>query len=196
MYITKDNKLHTFNVYSEGRKIFKALFLVFEMERDKITEGKAKFDGLFVFKDVYNFVYSLLRDSKYDVSEPAYSEKTTPEGKEIQIRWEARRKISDYFRFTLVVDWLVLGLTAVEAEKAGARVKMNKGSVEVKITAFIDKDYEERWESNAIAKFFRGIYDRYVVRSRIERYEEKVAVEVDELIAQLKSFLAMEGRAI
>ncbi len=166
------------------------------MERDKITEGKAKFDGLFVFKDVYNFVYSLLRDSKYDVSEPAYSEKTTPEGKEIQIRWEARRKISDYFRFTLVVDWLVLGLTAVEAEKAGARVKMNKGSVEVKITAFIDKDYEERWETNAIAKFFRGIYDRYVVRSRIERYEEKMAVEVDELIAQLKSFLAMEGRAI
>ena len=71
---------------------------------------------------------------------------------------------------------------------------MNKGQVEVKITAYLEKDYEHRWETTSISKFLRGLYDRYIIRNRIESYEEKIIEEVDELVAQIKAFLELEGK--
>jgi len=65
--------------------------------------------------------------------------------------------------------------------------------IEIKVTGFLEKDYEHRWETTASAKFMRGIYDRYIIRSRIESYEYKIVEEVDELVAQAKSYLEVEG---
>ena len=39
----------------------------------------------------------------------------------------------------------------------------------------------------------RGVYDRYVIRERIQTYENKLFGEADELIAQAKAFLELEG---
>jgi hypothetical protein len=40
----------------------------------------------------------------------------------------------------------------------------------------------------------RGVYDRYIIKSRIDSYAGKIMEEVDELVAQAKSYLEMEGR--
>jgi len=164
------------------------------VEVDRVYESKFKFTGIFDFKQFYNFVYLWLRDYRYQlIEERNYSEKIKPEGKEIEIHWFAKRKISDYFRFMLKVDWLILGMTTVEVQKGDVKIKMNKGILEIKITAYIEKDYEHRWETSQFSKFLRGLYDRYVIRSRIESYEEKIMMEVDEMVAQCKSYLAIEG---
>lgn len=164
------------------------------VEIDRVYESKFKFTGIFDFKQFYNFVYSWLRDYRYQIiEERTYSEKIKPEGKEIEIQWVAKRKISDYFRFLLKINWLILGMTTVEVQKGDVKVKMNKGQIELKITAYLEKDYEHRWETSQVSKFMRGLYDRYVIRSRIENYEEKIMTEVDELVAQAKSYLAIEG---
>ena len=71
---------------------------------------------------------------------------------------------------------------------------MNKALAEIKAAGYLEKDYENRWERNPLAKFLRGAYDKYIIRSRIEQYEDKVAAEVDEAMAQIKAFLALEAR--
>jgi len=163
------------------------------VEKDKVFAGKVKYVGIWSFKDVYRFVYDWFIDNDYDLTEKNYSEKVKPDGKEIEIKWEAMRKISDYFKFTIKADWRILGMTEVEVQKEGAKVKMNKGTIEIKFTAVLLKDYEQRWENTAFLKFLRGVYDRYIIRGRIEQYEMKLFGEVDEVIAQTKSFLAIEG---
>ena len=164
------------------------------VEVDKVYESKFKFTGIFDFKAFYNFVYQWLVDYRYPIiEERSYTEKIKPEGKEVEIHWFARRKISDYFRFLLKVDWLILGMTAVEVQKGNIKTKMNKGVIEVKVTGYLEKDYEHRWEASGVSKFLRVLYDRYVIRSRVEQYEEKVMMEVDELVAQAKAYLALEG---
>jgi hypothetical protein len=45
-------------------------------------------------------------------------------------------------------------------------------------------------------KFLRGIYDRYIIKSRTEKYEDKILDETEEYIAQCKSYLTIEGRSI
>ena len=82
----------------------------------------------------------------------------------------------------------------IKIKKEDKEVNMNSGLVEVNFTAVLVKDYEHKWEDKPIWKFLRGIYDRYIIRSRIEKYEDKIKEEVEELIAQMKSFLAIEAK--
>lgn len=171
-------------------KIFKYSLFNTAMEKDKICEGKSKYAGFFDFKQVYNFLYSWFSDYEYDVEENSYSEKIKPEGKEIEIAWTAERDITDYFRFVLNVRWLITGMTS---QSVGGK-KLNKGNIEVKITGYLVKDYEEKWEATAFLKFLRDVYDKYIIKGRIEQYEDKISEEVDEILAQIKSFLALEAK--
>lgn len=164
------------------------------VEKDTIFDGKVKQTDIFDFKELYNFLYKWLIDEGYKVVEKNYAEKVTPGGKEIDVEWEATKKISDYFRFVLKPRWKILGMNDVEVEKNGKKLKMNKGQVEIKLGGILEKDYEARWEGNAFFKFLRGVYDRYIIRARIEDYEKKLFGEADEFLVQMKSFLALEGK--
>ncbi len=163
-------------------------------EYDKIYETKLKHTGLFNFKELYKFVFEWFSSYQYIVVEKKYEEKVIPEGKDIEVEWVCLRKISDYFRFRVKVFFRISGMVTVEVQKGNVKVKMNKALVEVKTTGFLEKDYENRWERNPLAKVLRGVYDRYVIRNRIEQYEDKIAEEIDESMAQIKAFLALEAK--
>ena len=163
-------------------------------EKDTIFEGKVKQTDIFDFKEMYNFLYKWLVDEGYKVDEKVYSEKVTAGGKEIDIEWEAKKKVSDYFRFVIKPKWKILGMTSVDVERDGKKIGMNKGQVEIKVGAILEKDYESRWENSAFLKFLRGVYDKYIIRARVEGYEKKIFGEADEFLAQMKSFLALEGK--
>lgn len=163
-------------------------------ELSPVYEGKVVHSGIFSFKDIYNFLYDWFTSYQYAVIEKKYSEKIKAEGKDIEIEWLCLRKISDYFRFRIKVGIRIIGLVAVEATREGIKVKRDKGEIEVKISSYLERDYEHRWESNPITKFMRGLYDKYIIKTRIESYEDALGSEVDEAIAQVKSFLALEGK--
>ena len=72
---------------------------------------------------------------------------------------------------------------------------MNSGTLEVSFTAIIEKDYEKRWENKPFFKFLRGVYDRYLIRNRVDDYEQRLVEELLELIDQSKAFLALEVKS-
>lgn len=164
------------------------------MERDRVFSGKVKQKGIFNFKELYEFLYDYLMDENYDVFEDKYIEKIEGESKNAEIKWTAIKEISDYFRFEITLYWFVGGMKKIKVKKEDREVTMDSGSIEVKFEAVLVKDYENRWESNAFLKFSRGIYDRYIIRTRIDDSELKLFQEVNELTAQTKSFLALEGQ--
>tara|TARA_Y100000310_G_C20273585_1_gene619192 strand:+ start:167 stop:667 length:501 start_codon:yes stop_codon:yes gene_type:complete len=163
-------------------------------EKDTIFKGKIKQAGIFDYKEFYSFAYDWLVEEGYNVTEKAYAEKVAGDAKDVDIVWQAKKKISDYFQFLIKVDWKILGMKKIKVKKEDKEVSMNSGLVEIKFAAVLVKDYEHKWEDKPIWKFLRGIYDRYIIRSRIDEYEEKIKEEVDELIAQSKSFLAIEAK--
>ena len=163
-------------------------------EKDSIYRGKVIQKGVFNFKDVYEFLYDYLIDENYDVDEIKYVEKIQGDAKNLEIIWIATKEVSDYFKFEITVTWGVLGLKKVKVKKGKQELTMDSGTADIKFTAAIIKDYENRWENNPVLKFMRGMYDRYIIRSRIDTYEVKVWEEVHEIIAQAKSFLAIEGQ--
>lgn len=164
------------------------------MEKDYVFSGKVKPKGIFDFPELYRFCYTWLVDKDYWVVEDSYSEKIAPNGKEVEIEWTAKKKVTDYFAFNLKLMWRIVAMTDVEVEKEGKKMKMNKGIQDMKVSAILVKDYENNWEKNAFLKFLRGVYDRYIIRSRIEQFEDKIHAEADEFLAQVKAFLALEGK--
>jgi hypothetical protein len=163
-------------------------------ERDTIFKGKLKQGGIFIFKDFYNFVYDWLREENYDLFETGYTEKVKGDAKQVEIKWDAHKEISDYFKFAIELKWLILGMKTVEVMKNGKKVKMDSGLLEIKFKSMLVKDYENRWEDHPFWKFLRGFYDRYIIRSRIDDYEIRLLEETDELISQCKAFLAISGQ--
>jgi len=164
------------------------------MEKDKVFSGKIKQAGIFNFKELYEFIYDSLMSENYDVFENKYVEKVSGDSKDVEIDWKATKEISDYFKFEIKADWLILGMKKVKVQKEGKEVSMDSGTLEIKFTATLQKDYENRWEGSAFKKFLRGIYDKYIIKSRVEDYELKLFQEINELIAQSKAFLTMEGQ--
>lgn len=164
------------------------------VEISLVYEGKVVHAGIFDFKTFYNYLYDFFTYYQYAVIEKKYSEKIKPEGKDVEIEWLCLRKISDYFRFRIKVAIRILGMVTVEMQRDGIKTKRDKGEIEIKFSSALERDYEHKWETNPISKFLRGIYDKYIIKTRIEAYEDNLAAEVEEAIAQVKSFLALEGR--
>lgn len=160
------------------------------VEKDKVAGGKLVHSGLFNLKELYIFFKSWLEDQKYDLSEKKYSEKIKAEGKEIEIQWTALREVNDYFSLSWNITFMAAGLTKQEVHG----IKLDKGTIEIKIEAFLEKDYESKWESHPFVKFLRDVYDRYIIRERIDDYSTQLIEEVDEAVTQLKTFLSLETK--
>jgi hypothetical protein len=116
-------------------------------EKDLIFETKVKATVVFDFKEFYRFAYDYITDEGYDIGENKYVEKVKDGAKEIDIEWEAEKKISDYFKYIIKTNYRITGLVDVEAKKGDKTIKTNKGTVEIKIKGSIVKDYESKWET-------------------------------------------------
>lgn len=165
-------------------------------EKDTIFSSKISYNGVFSFKDFYKFCYDWLKDETGldPVIEDKYSEKIEGTTKNIDVDWTGSKEMTDYFKFEAKISFRVKGLAETEINQGGAKVKTNKGSVEVSMKGTLVRDYEGRFETTAFKKFLRGIYEKWVIHSRIEEYEEKVASGCDKFLNQAKAYLDLEGK--
>ena len=165
------------------------------VEKEEIYSSKIKHNGVFSFKDFYKFCYDWLKEEEnFALVEKKYSEKISGNEKEIDVEWEASKKMTDYFRFDIKVKIAVKGLTNVELNVGNAKVKTNKGSVEISLKGILARDYEGKFETNAFNKFIRSIYEKWVINNRINEFEGKVASTCDEFLGQSKAYLDLEGK--
>jgi hypothetical protein len=164
-------------------------------QKDELGGTKIKHSGVFDFKETYRILFEWLVDQNYDITEKSYKENIGAGGaKEIEITWEATRKVSDYFKYYIKLDWHMIGMTSVEVEIDGVKQKMNKGQFELGIKATLIKDHQDTWSKNPLFAFLRTLYDKYLIQERTTKFEGKLLGEMEELAAQCKSFLALTGR--
>ena len=96
--------------------------------------------------------------------------------------------------FEVRVNFRILGLTNVEINQKGAKIKTNQGQVDVKVKGTLVRDYEGKFETTASKKFLRSVYEKWVIPSRIEQFEEKLITDCDEFLNQAKAYLDLEGK--
>ena len=147
--------------------------------------------GHFNYRELYETAFSFLKDKGYRVEEHKYEEKISADGKEINLKWESPKKVSDYFNNLIKTSWSIRGLVDTEVEIDGKRTQTNKGEVKIKVESTLERDYDGEWEKKPLWKFLRGIYDRYIIRTTMDEYENRLAGDSAEFIGELKGFLQL-----
>ncbi len=164
-------------------------------EKEIIYSSKIKSKGYFDFTAFYKFCHGWLSDETgLSIMEDKYVEKLGKDSKEVEIAWSGSKKLTDYFKFKASIKIKVTDLKNVEMKKGDAVINTNQGTIELEIKGILVRDYEGKFELDAFRKFMRNLYEKWIIPSRIEQFEDKVAGNCDEFLAQAKAWLDLEGR--
>ncbi len=158
-------------------------------QKKEVYKEKLVQVGYWDYGEVYAMLYGWLKDKGYKLTEKTYKEKLAGNGKEIIIDWEASKKVTDYFKYTIALNWHILGMKDAEVEIEGKKVKTNKGELEIVFKGILTKDYEKRWEDKPIHKFMRGLYEEYIIRKTVSEYGDDLEDDTKDIISDLKAFL-------
>jgi hypothetical protein len=160
-------------------------------EEEVVFSTNIKYKGIFNFNKLYKFCNKWLKDSGYAIFEEKAYEETKKPGKEKKSRidWKCTKKITDYFKYELGVDFHP-DVEKIKAKRGRKKKDMDKGVVSIGIKGKLIYDYEGEWEGS-ILKFLRGIYDYFIIRGKVSRYKQKLKKECLELARQVKGFLAI-----
>ena len=164
-------------------------------EKNQIFSSKVKYNGIFSFQDFYKFCYEYLTEEfGFYVAESKYGEKITGDAKEIEIEWEGGKKVTDYFKYIIKVDFRIIGLKNVEIQKESKKIQTNKGSIEISMKGILVSDYEGKYNTSPTLRFFRGVYEKWIIPSTIEQIEEKLISHCDGFLGEAKAYLDLEGK--
>ena len=165
-------------------------------EKETIFSSTIKYVGIFLFKDFYKFCYDwITEETGMDpFSEVKYEEKLKGDEKELIIKWEGQKKLTDYFRFDTKIKFTIRKLKNIEIMQNGKKINTNEGSIKLKTEGILVRDYKGKFEMSGFNKFLRSIYEKWVISSRIEEYEGKIAEDCDEFLSQAKAYLDLEGK--
>ncbi|MEW6062805.1 MAG: hypothetical protein AB1571_00330 [Nanoarchaeota archaeon] len=138
-----------------------------------LKELKLKWSGIFNLGDLYRKMkwwldYNGYRDETKNFKELRYTEKVKPEGKQIEIAWECKKPITDYFVNVIEVTFFITGLQKTEVMREGKKITMDKGDIEMKFSAYLLENASDKWLDKS---FVNKVYKKYLVRDRIEEYK-------------------------
>lgn len=164
------------------------------VEKDVVSKEEVEHEGIFSFKGFYSYAYEWLKNEEYGVDEEKYTEKISGNKRDIFIQWKVTKRLSDYFKIEHRVRIIVSGLTDVEVEIDGVKKQMNKGKVKVELKSNLVSDPESKWDKSPTHRFFRDIYNKYIIPSRVDYLKGQVIEDIQTFKDDLKSFLELSAR--
>jgi len=159
-------------------------------EREVVVDhARLSYEGLFSVPELYKLIDTWIRERGYDKLEKKNIEKIERDGKYIEIEILPWKKITDYAKNVLRLRIIMSNVKDVEIERDGKKIKLNQGKVKIVSDAYLETDYEHRWEGKPIFFFLRTVFDKYFFKPYTQSYRENVLKDYNDLIGQIKSFL-------
>ena len=154
-----------------------------------LKDVKVAVDDAVNIKSLYKLLKNWLIKFRYDYYEKEHIEDMKPEdAKNISIKMEADKKIDDYTKFHIELRLKGKDLKPVMRDKE----LCVKGNVSVSFEAFLENDYEGKWDSPFYLKLYRTVYDKYIASDKYEKNANNLKDEANDLITKTKSFLRVE----
>jgi len=159
-------------------------------EREVIVDKvRLSYEGLFSVTELYKLIDSFFRDRGYDKRERRNIENVRADGKYIELELEPWKKITDYAANIIKLRLIISNVTDVEVKKDNVTVKLNKGKIQMVFDAYLETDYEGRWEGKPLFYFLRTVFNKFVFHSYTEGYAANVLSDFNELYSKIKGYL-------
>lgn len=155
-----------------------------------ISGSKIKFKGTFDLSIFYDKLRFWIMEEGYSnpcqAGERKYAEKIKPNGKQLEILWETSQGFeSDYFKIVIKIGIFVVGLNEVEVDKAGKKIKLDNGEIEITFNTSLIRNADDSWNENSL--MFR-LYERYIIRDKIEEHKIMAYKTTNDLVDEVKNF--------
>lgn len=159
----------------------------------EVIEGQIiKHIGLFDFNGILDTINAWFSKHNYDFFQKGHSQKPKPAGAYFEGTWKGTKEVTEYVRFNLQIDIWLRDMQDVAIEKDGKTKKINKGNIEITFNSSMDKDYKDifsnrKGETTEFYKFVREMYEKYIIKSNMSSYEDKLLDETQDFIEAIKS---------
>lgn len=159
-------------------------------ERDIIVDKmRVTYEGLFSVTELYKMMDEWFEEKNYDKKELKNVENVTPEGKYIELLVEPWKKVTDYAKNVIRIRMIMTDIKDVEVEKDGVKVKLNQGKIQIVFDAYLETDYENRWEQKPTFFLIRTLFDKYFFKPFTKGFHTGVKADLNHLVTKIKSFL-------
>ncbi len=168
---------------------------MYELEgKNKLIDGyKLKSKGIFNFEELYIEMVNWFKHYGYDWKELEYKKIDNPNGSQsVELRWECQKEIDKYVSMQTDI-FLRANISDVEITIGNEKKKMNKGDAELKFTTTMIKNITV-WENKPFGKAAGLIYDKILIKDRLDYYEREIVGETQKLIGEVKEYLQIYAR--
>ena len=167
-----------------------------------VPKFRVKYKDIFDLKAFYEALHEWLleydwkdAEDKSDHWETYYGERIDNTGaKEIWFQWRPIKDPVDapFLRYYLDFDFHCIAITSAEIVKDGMKLKVNKGEVELFMTAYMELKYEKEFDQHWLLKEFKALFTKRVYRKILEQRKKELYQETYALQNYIKQFFKLK----
>ncbi len=154
-----------------------------------ISDLTIEYEGLFDAFELFKLMDEWFHNQGYEKQEIRDTERVREKGKTIDYEIMPYKKMSDYVKYEIDIRVMIKDMIQTEIKKDNKPIKINKGKITILFSAFLVTDLLERWESKPLFFFLRTIYDKFVNKKYMERYDAGLMKDVENIHTELKAYL-------
>ncbi|MFH0870178.1 MAG: hypothetical protein V1866_03920 [archaeon] len=164
----------------------------FELETQDVLHLKK------LYKRIYEWVIDEGFESSYGDKYPEilYLDRAFSDGSgEHHIWWRATLtpKKNSYYRYFLKIDYQTLNGSKTEVMHKGQKFKANKVNVILRIEAWLQLDYKNNWQDNAILRHFEQWFRERFFLDKMYSYKRDLYRTVYKLNSAIKQYLQFKS---
>lgn len=156
-----------------------------------------RYDGVFDWDGLYKAIIEYLRRHNYWFYEKLYKSKPwSPVGTELVLKWEAERKLDEYYLYRLTFEWHFMDFHHVDVIRESQKVTLTKAYFWVTIRGVGVQDWQgfEKDRSSKMTKFVGKFFRKNVIdREFVYDYWYPLFDEVAAVQQLIQNFIHMEA---
>ncbi len=156
-------------------------------------ERKVNYSGLFDVNRIHKFVVDWFRKNKFTMYEEKTEEQILEGGKQIIYNYKPYKKFTDFAKAVVYFDVDFNDVQDVKVEIDGVTKQMQKGSVSIAITGYVETDYENKWETKPFYYFLKVVFEKFFLGSHRSYYGSYVSKACTRLNHEMKSLLNLKN---
>jgi len=152
-----------------------------------------KYKGIFDLDKVFKTIIAWYTSHNYEFQEDKYKHKVPPPGgMEWELSWRGWRKVNEYVKFDVIVEFHIWDFKWIEVVKDGKKQKLAQGRIQIEFEGTLTLDYQNRFYGNKFLQVLQDLYQKYIIKQKIENiWEDELYYRILKLFSETKEALGM-----
>lgn len=154
-----------------------------------VDKQRMNYHGIFNLKALYELIDDMLKSNEYVKKEIRNTEVVKKDGRVIEIIIEPWKRLSDYAKSVIKIKMSFKNIKDLQVEKEGLHHGMNQGELNFVFDAYLETDFEHKWENTPGFFFVRILFDKYIFKPFTTDYNGMVMKDFKTFVNEIRAFL-------